>query len=225
MNENKLTAIIFGASGLTGKFVLEHLLYDNRYAEIKLFVRKELKVTSGKIKQILYRQDDMESVAQEIKGDHLFCCIGSTIKKAGSRDTFYKIDHDLVERIAKYASANKVASFVVVSSIGADHESRNFYLNTKGKMEESIKTFPFNNLSIVRPSMLLGIRHERRGLEEIGKIFGKLFAPLMVGSMRKYRPVHASTVAKAMIALANKPKGVNIVESDKLEEIASVKIN
>lgn len=223
MNENKLTAIIFGATGLTGRFVLEHLLYDDRYSEIKIFVRKEIKVSSGKVRQILFRSESIDSISAQIKGDHLFCCLGTTIKKAGSKDTFYRTDHDLVERIAKYASVNKVSSFVVVSSIGANHNARNFYLNTKGKMEESIKTFQFNNLSIVRPSMLMGIRHEKRTMEEIGKFFGKLFAPLMVSGLRKYKPIHASTVAKAMIRLANKQRGIYILDSDKLEELAAQK--
>lgn len=222
MNEIKNSAIVFGASGLTGRFVTEHLINDSRYDEIKLFVRKELKIPSGKIRQILFSTDNLQEIQEQVSGDHLFCCLGTTIKKAGSKEVFFNIDHNLVEKIAKIAAANKVKSFVVVSSIGANDHSRNFYLNTKGKMEESIKTFTFQNLSIVRPSMLMGMRTERRAMENIGKLVGKIFSPLMIGGLRKYKPIHSSTVAKAMINLANRPKGCFVVESDELEKLGRI---
>lgn len=223
MNNEKLTALVFGASGLTGKFVIEHLINDPDYELIKIFVRKELKIQHGKIRQVVINPDNIELISNEVVGDHLYCCIGSTIKKAGSKEVFYKTDHDLVERIAKIASSNKVRSFVVISSIGAKDRSSNFYLNTKGKMEESIKTFNFNNLSIVRPSMLLGIRHEKRLFEEAGKIVVRLLSPLLIGVTKKYKPIHASTVAKAMIKIAKDLKGTNIIESDQLEILADTK--
>ncbi len=219
MNTNDKTALVFGATGLTGNFVVEHLLRDENYSIIKVFVRKEQSVISGKIRQVIYNPDNIEQIADEVTGHHLFCCIGTTIKKAGSQQSFLKTDHDLVERIAKIASGNKVKSFVVISSIGADHKSRNFYLNTKGKMEESIKTFSFDNLSIVRPSMLMGIRAEKRIMEEAGKVIARFVSPLMIGKMKKYRPIHASTVATAMIRLASQPNGKYILESDQIESL------
>lgn len=219
MSIKNKTALVFGASGLTGNFVVEHLLGDEQYDEIKVFVRKELKVISGKVKQVIFTPENLEQIADEVTGDHLFCCIGTTIKKAGSQQAFLKTDHDLVERIAKIASFNKVKSFVVISSIGANDKSSNFYLKTKGKMEESIQTFGFENLSIVRPSMLLGMRHEKRLGEEAGKTIAKLITPLLVGPMRKYRPIHAAIVARAMIKLANKPNGKYLLESDQIENL------
>lgn len=220
MDSVKYTAVVFGASGLTGKFITEHLIADKHYEQVKLFVRKEFNINHGKVRQVVFNPENILSISEEITGDHLFCCIGTTIKKAGSRDVFFNTDHDLVEKIAKVASSNKIKSFVVISSIGASDNSRNFYLNTKGKMEESIRTFTFDNLSIVRPSMLLGIRRERRPLEEIGKMLAKVISPLFIGSLKKYKAIHASTVAKAMINLAKRPKGIYIVESDELEKIA-----
>lgn len=219
MSINKKTALVFGASGLTGNFVVEHLIQDEQYDIVKVFVRKELKTISGKVKQVIFTPENVEQISDEVKGDHLFCCIGTTIKKAGSQQAFMKTDHDLVERIAKISSFNKVKSFVVISSIGANHKSRNFYLMTKGKMEESIKTFNFDNLSIVRPSMLLGMRHEKRFGEEAGKTIAKFITPLLVGSMRKYRPIHAAVVARAMIKLANEPNGKYMLESDQIENL------
>lgn len=219
VNDKKLTGIVFGASGLTGHFVTEFLLADPRYDVVKVFTRRELKILSGKVKQVIFDEDNLNKVESEISGDHLFCCIGTTIKKAGSKEQFYKIDHNLVEKIAQSASANNVGSFSVVSSIGANHNSRNFYLGTKGKMEESIKTFNFDNLSIVRPSMLMGIRQEARPLEEIGKVMAKVVSPLLFGRMAKYKPIHAATVGKVMIYLANKGKGTYILESNEIEEL------
>lgn len=219
MSTNNKTALVFGASGLTGNFVVEHLLHDDNYDVIKVFVRKEQNVISGKIKQIIFTSENIEQISDQITGDHLFCCIGTTIKKAGSKQSFLKTDHDLVEKIAKIASDNKVKSFVVISSIGANHNSRNFYLNTKGKMEESIKTFTFDNLSIVRPSMLMGIRTEKRMMEEVGKVIAQFVAPIMVGKIKKYRPIHASTVATAMIKLASQPNGKYLLESDQIENL------
>lgn len=221
MEEKKCTALVFGATGLTGHFVTEHLLADKRYDNIKLFVREEFNFPFGKVKQIVFNSANVEAIEKEISGDHLYCCLGSTIKKAGSREEFYNIDHNLVERIAKIAASNRVKSFVVISSVGANDKSGNFYLKTKGEMEESIKTFTFCNLSIVRPSMLLGIRHEKRMMEEVTKTIAKLVGRFMVGKLKKYKPIHASIVAKAMIELANKPKGMHIVESDKLEQLAT----
>lgn len=220
MNDEKLTALVFGANGLTGNFVMEHLIGDPTYNTIKIFIRKELNIQHGKVRQVVFSSENIEQVSSELIGDHLFCCIGTTIKKAGSKEVFYKTDHDLVERIAKIASSNKVKSFVVISSIGARDNSSNFYLSTKGKMEESIKTFYFNNLSIVRPSILLGIRQERRILEDSGKLLIRIFSPLLIGRTKKYKPIHASTVAKAMIKLAKDFKGTNIIESDQLETLA-----
>ena len=223
MSTEKFTALVFGGSGMTGRFLTEHLIHDDRYDHIKLFVRKELPVYSGKVRQFVFDPENLDQIESEITGDHLFCCLGTTIKTAGSKEAFIKTDHDLVERIAKYASSNKVRSFIVISSIGAKHNSANFYLSTKGRMEESIKTFKFDVLAIVRPSMLLGIRHTRRIGEEIGKIIARIISPLMFGSLRQYKPIHASTVAKAMIILANGEKGVFTVQSNDLEKIAANK--
>ncbi len=219
MDDNKLTAIVFGASGLTGRFVTEQLISDSRYGEIKLIVRKEIKIPSGKFRQYLFTPENIAEIESQITGDHLFCCLGSTIKKAGSKKAFFDIDHNMVEKIAKMAAVNKVKSFVVISSIGAKDSSGNFYLNTKGKMEESVKTFTFQNLSIVRPSILMGMRKEQRTFENLGKLFSKLLSPLMLGPLKKYKPIHSATVAKAMIELANRSKGCFVVESDELQEL------
>lgn len=222
MTEKKeLTALVFGSSGLTGKFLVELLLKDPGYSHIKLFVRKEMKVYHGKIRQVVFNPDEIDIIIPEITGDQVFCCLGTTIKKAGSQHAFYKTDHDLVLSIARAASFNSIPVFSVISSIGADPKSRNFYLKTKGLMEVDLKMLNLINLNIFRPSLLLGMRSETRLFEEVSKFLFKHFSFVFIGRFRKYRPVHAEIVAKAMISTAKEKQGVCIIESDKIEEIGA----
>lgn len=222
MNETlSKTAIVFGASGLVGRFLTEELAHDTRYSSVTVFVRNEIGTFPKNINQVIFNPECLHEVADKIVADHIYCCIGTTRKKAGSNEKFYKTDHDLVERIAQSASINKASAFIVVSSIGASADSRNFYLKTKGQMEKSIRTFNFSNVSILRPSVLLGIRHESRFGEEIGKKLAILLAPALVGKMRKYRPIHAAAVAKAMVSSAFKGKGEFVLESDEIENLST----
>ncbi len=218
----KLTALIFGSTGLTGNFVLELLCKDERYEKVVVFVRKEIKIYHGKVKQVVFNPERINDIKHEITGDQLFCCLGSTIKKAGSREAFSKIDHQLIAEIAKVAKANGIRAFAVISSIGANPESGNFYLKTKGLTEEALKSLDFESLCILRPSMLLGLRPESRPLEDAGKVVFKILGKFMFGKLKKYRPIHAETVARAMIEAANQNHKVNILESDKIEEIGAI---
>lgn len=220
MSEDNLkTALVFGATGLIGGFVAELLEQDDRYKEVILFTRKPISTKAGKTRQITFNPADIQAITHHVKGDHLFCCIGTTIKKAGSKEIFFETDHNLVIEIAKAAASNHVQSFSLVSSIGASPKSGNFYLRTKGQVEESLKRLTFPNLNILRPSMLLGIRHEYRMMEEWGKTVAKLISPLLSGRLKKYRPVHAATVAEAMIISAFSGNGIHILESDQIENI------
>ena len=217
------TALVFGASGLTGKLLTEQLINDPRYNKVVVFVREKLLTINKNVEQVIFNPDDFSGIDNKMNGHHVYCCIGTTRAKAGSKKAFFKIDHDLVEKIAQSASLHKVESFIVVSSIGAAADSGNYYLRTKGLMEQSIETFNYNNISIMRPSMLLGMRGESRFMEDLGKTFTKLLTPLMVGKFRKYRPIHASDVAKVMRFAAFKEHGVFIYESDKIETLANDK--
>lgn len=223
MKENgKLTAIVFGSSGLTGRFLTELLLKDPRYGQLILFVRKESKVYHGRIKQVVFNPADIGKISNELAGDQVFCCIGTTIKKAGSQDAFYNTDHDLVIEIARTALLNQISVFSVISSIGADPKSGNFYLRTKGEMEYDLKKLGFGTLNILRPSLLLGLRAETRLMEDAGKFFLTKTKFLFTGRFRKYRPIHAETVARALIRVANENSGTIITESDKIEELGLI---
>ena len=216
------TALVFGASGLVGSELTNLLLSNDHYEKVKIFVRKKRDLQHPKLIQIVHPIDHPGEIAHEIKGDDLFCCLGTTMKKAGSREAFEWVDLHLTVQIASIARKNGVRKLIVVSSIGAKPDSRNFYLRTKGIMEQKILELPFENICIVRPSILLGQRTDRRIGEELGKFFIGLFSFLLSGPLRKYKGIQAETVARAMIRLANIVNKRVIMESHKLQDTGSL---
>ncbi len=224
--DNK-TALVFGATGLTGSKLVELLVDDGRYSEIIVFVRRKYGFENQKIKVKLVDFSIPQSFQEDIVGHDVFCCLGSTMKQSNNSHTaFRSVDIDLTIKIAEMASLNKVSSFIVVSSIGASTTSRNFYLRTKGKMEARLKKIPFQNLVIVRPSILLGPRNDKRSFERAGQTMAKLFKFAFVGKLKKYRGINAKDLASAMIHIANQNEGTAIVENDKLLQIAhSIRIH
>ena len=213
------TALVFGATGLVGTELCNLLIYDDHYDCVKVFVRQKMDLQHPKLVQVVNDLKEISGIESEIKGDDLYCCLGTTKKKAGSREAFEKVDLELPLKIAEIARKNQVRKFIVVSSIGAKPTSRNFYLRTKGKMEESILAMDFDNICIVRPSILLGQRKESRFGEEAGKVLVRIFSFLLNGPLKKYKGIHAQTVARAMIRLANTVNHKVVLESHKLQEM------
>lgn len=213
----KKTAILFGATGLTGSLVLRKLIQDERYEKIKVFTRTRIDVQSDKPEIVETGLEDLEKYESLITGHDVFCCLGTTIKKAGSREDFRKVDLEFPERIAAAAHRNGVPNFLIISSIGADPDSSNFYLRTKGEAENAIRKFGFKKLVILRPSMLLGKREELRLLEEAAKLIMIPLRAILRGKLRKYRAINAETVAKAMVKLANITTNKSIFESHEIE--------
>lgn len=154
--------------------------------------------------------------------DDIFVCLGTTIRNAGSREAFRRVDLDMVVEIARKGRATGAKRLVVVSSIGANPNSNNFYLQTKGRMEEEVKKLGYEFCGIVRPSLLLGKRKEFRFAERMGIILFRVFRFIFVGSLRKYRGIEAEAVAKSMVMLAATGKGVVTVESSILKQLADV---
>jgi uncharacterized protein YbjT (DUF2867 family) len=212
-------ALIAGSTGLVGNEILQQLLSDPRYIEIHVPGRRAPEVYDPRI--IFHPTDFSQLDDLPQKGIHeVYCTLGTTIKKAGSKEEFRLIDFEAVVNLARWAAAAEVKHFLVVSSIGAHPKSRTFYLRTKGQMEQVIKTCRLNNLTIVRPSLLLGQRKEFRLGEKISVWFMKPLGFLMSGPMKKYRPIEASQVAKAMIHLAKNELGDTfIVENERLLDI------
>ncbi len=221
-NRKKLkTAVVFGSTGLVGKTLVEQVLSNPKYRQVLCVNRRQQNIDDHRYKEIIDDLLDVKNLDDIRFGEDVFCCLGTTIKKAGNKAKFEKIDFDLPVEIGKIAEKKKVKHYIVVSSIGSQADSNNFYLRTKGRMEEAVQKLVIPQITIVRPSMLLGHRKEFRFGEELGKVVMKIFKPLISGKWKKYRAIHADDVAKAMIIIANsEPTGQVIFESKELQEIA-----
>jgi len=209
----KKTALLLGASGLVGSHLLKQLLESPHYAEVVAFTRRPLELQHPKLRQEILDFDNPDSA--KIKGDDLFCALGTTLRKAGSKEAQYRIDCTYPFEIGKIAWKNGVRQYLLVSSVGADAATSNFYLKTKGELEEKIRGLGFEHFVSVRPSFLFGERSEFRLGEKIGIVLAKAFVWLIP---RRYRGIEAEKVARALILLANEGStGVQFVESERLQ--------
>ncbi len=152
--------------------------------------------------------------------DDLFCCLGTTIRKAGSQDAFRRVDHDYPLALARLGKAAGAQQFLMVSALGADARSPVFYSRVKGEAEHDIAAIGLQKAIFMRPSILLGERHEPRPGERAGIFVGQLIAPLLVGPLRKYRPIHADDVAAAMLYAANNEVREGPIDSDEIVRLA-----
>ena len=219
--KDQRTAILLGATGLIGGYVLQNLLAEERYVRVKAFVRKKMDIEHARLEQHIIDFDQPQTWRSLVNGDDLFCCLGTTIRNAGSQDAFTKVDHDYPLEFAKAAVANGVGKFLLISSLGADAASSNFYLRTKGLVEQHIQELKFPSFIVLRPSMLLGPRKEFRAGELVGKFFMQVFFFLFLGTLKKYRAIHAAAVAKAMVMLGlEKSSGLRVIASDEIQRIA-----
>lgn len=216
------TALLFGASGLVGRQCLNELLAQDAYSDVHLFLRNPIPITHAKLKQHIINFDRLSAYADLLKGDDLFCCLGTTMRKAGSQEAFEKVDYGYPLQIAQLASDNGVEQYLLVTSVGSDASSSNFYLRTKGRVEEAVKSIPFRSVLIFRPSFLLGNRQESRLGERIGIMAVRALTAAPVSPLKKYRPIAATAVARAMVrqALANL-QGVHIFESDEIQTLGA----
>jgi uncharacterized protein YbjT (DUF2867 family) len=214
-------AIIIGATGLVGSHILRLLLENPIYEKVTILVRRKIELAHPKLNQQIF---DFEHPDNElIKTNEIYCAIGTTIKKAGSKEAQYHIDCEIPTAIAKIAKANNVTKFLLVSSLGANAQSSNFYLQTKGDLEQKIAKLNFKSFISARPSIILGERNEQRFGEKIGILLAKAFKPILLGSLKKYAGIEASDIAKALIKMANEDYlGNYFIESDKLKNIAKL---
>lgn len=214
------TAIVIGATGLTGTHLVAALLHDPAFSKVKVLVRQPWAHARPKLESIIVDFDDEESLAAALHGDILFCCIGTTIKKAGSQENFRAVDYNIPVKCARIAKEQGVSQFLLMSSINANPNSRNFYLRTKGQTEKAIEQVGFRSVNIFRPSVLIGPRKEFRLGEWIGRYLFLLFYFLLQGRWKKYRGIKAATVANAMmIAAKENDEGVSIYESDAIQSM------
>ena len=215
------TALIFGSSGLIGSYLLDLIIKDNNYNKIKLFVRSESKVVNSKIEIIKVDFDNLENYKNSIIGDDCFFCIGTTRKNTPDKNEYIKIEYNLPLDVAKLAKSNSINNFIYISSLGANSNAAGLYLKNKGQTEEELIKLNFSNLSILRPSILLGKRRENRIGEKIGIFVMKTLSPLFLGKMKKYKPIKVEHVAKTMLQVAKKDYQKNLFESDEIVKIGT----
>ena len=213
------SALLFGASGLVGGHVLNQLISNNNYSKIKLFVRSSINMSDPKIEIIQTDFNNLENHREDIKGDDCFFCIGTTKKNSPDKNEYKRVELEVPKQIAQIAKSNLVNSFVFISSGYADPKSSGDYLKFKGEVEEELKRLNFPKLGIMRPSFLLGDRKEKRIGEKIGIFVFKLLSPLFLGPLKKMKPIHSATVAKAMIAITQNDSSKTIFESNEISEI------
>ena len=213
------TALLFGSSGLVGGHLLNQLIKDNNYSKIKLFVRSEVEISDPKLEIIKIDFNNLQDHKEDIKGDDCFFCIGTTKQNSPDKNEYRRVELDIPKQIAQIAKSNSVNSFIFVSSGYADPKSSGDYLKFKGKVEEELKRLNFSKLGIMRPSFLLGDRKEKRIGEKIGIFVFRILSPLLVGPLKKMRPIHSETVAKAMIRAVNKNLEKDIFESNEIAEL------
>ena len=215
------TALLFGATGLVGSHLLNLLISNNNYSKIKVFVRSSIELNDPKIEIIQTDFNNLKNHREDIKGDDCFFCIGTTKKNSPDKNEYKRVELEVPKQVAQIAKSNLVNSFVFVSSGYADPKSSGDYLKFKGLVEEELKRLNFSKLGIMRPSFLLGNRQEKRVGEKIGIFVFKLLSPLFLGPLKKMKPIHSVTVAKAMIKIANENFEKIIFESDEIVELTS----
>ena len=214
-------ACILGATGLVGGHLLDLLGEDESYSEIIVVNRRETGVSEGKIKEVVIEQfDQLDQYTEALKADDYYCCLGTTIKTAGSKEAFKKVDFEYVVNIAAVAKENDADSFSVISAMGAKAGSMIFYNQVKGEMEDAVKAIKNKRTYIFRPSLIAGNRNEERAGEKTAQwIFDKLDF-VFKGPLKKYGAVDAKQIASAMQkTVAQKQEAFLIIESDKIQEI------
>lgn len=223
MSNNSKTAIVLGASGLVGSFLLDMLLNSEAYSSVVIFVRKDTGKKHSKLIQYIIDFNQLNSYTDLVQGDDLFCCLGTTIKQAKSREAFKEVDYGYPVQFAEMAKKNGVKQYLLVTSIGANAKSSVFYLKTKGECEQAIKEIDIPSTSVFRPASLLGARKEVRPLEKVSEGVLKVASFFLVGKLKKYKPVQAEQVAYAMYSVAQSAKvGFNVYESDQIQSFPQV---
>jgi uncharacterized protein YbjT (DUF2867 family) len=220
------TAIILGATGLVGSHLLDLLLADDYFNSVRILVRKPISLSNPKLKMELVNFDDENDYEKKLgAGDSLFCCIGTTNKKVkGNKEAYRKVDYQIPVNAAKFSFAAGCRKYLLVSAVGANARSSNFYLRLKGETENAIVQYRFEAVHLFRPSILLGKRNEPRRGEALGKSVMNLFSFLLIGNLRKYRPIAAIDVAKSMLAAAKTDdKGVFIETYAEMQSRLKVK--
>jgi uncharacterized protein YbjT (DUF2867 family) len=213
----KKTAIILGATGLTGSILLEKLLKDTSFEKIKLFSRSTAQNNSPNIEEHLIDMFQLENHSDTFTADVVFCCIGTTKSKTPNKETYKKIDYGIPVAAAKLAKKNGIKTFIVISAMGADVNSSVFYNKTKGEMQRDVLNENIENTYILQPSLIVGNRSENRLGEKVAIFFMKTFGFLFP---KKYKMIEAETIAEAMLIITKEGFSKQQITSEEIKQIA-----
>jgi uncharacterized protein YbjT (DUF2867 family) len=221
VSNRKKTALVLGASGLVGNELVKVLIQQDKYEKIHLLVRKPIEVKHSNCEQHVLDFDQLHNYSELFHVTDVFCCLGTTIKKAKTKAAFRKVDYEYPFEAAKLASISGVEKFLIITAMGSNSKSMIFYNQVKGQVEESLAKLNLPSVHIFRPSLLLGKRAEFRFGEKMAEKSSALLNAVMVGPLRPYKAIEARNVATAMAAVAGTSKmGVNIYPSQEIERIA-----
>lgn len=220
MEQRNKTAIIIGATGLTGGQLLNALLSDNRYQKIKLISRTSIGINSDKIEEFLGNVIDLENFARDFTGDEVFCCIGTTQSKTPDKEMYRKIDYGIPVKAAELCKTNGIDTFLVISALGSNPKSKVFYNRLKGEMENAVMAIGLRHTYILQPSLINGKRNEWRFGEWLVKQLFKVFDLLLLGPLKKYQSIHPDEIVKCMIWLANNKPIAGRISSEKIKKLA-----
>ncbi|WP_231689583.1 NAD-dependent epimerase/dehydratase family protein [Bacillus sp. FJAT-27245] len=216
-------ALVLGATGLVGGHLVEKLAGREEYSEIKIIGRRATGIIKPKIKETILDMENLTRHPEEFKADDIYCCLGTTMKKAGSKEAFMFVDYDLPLLAGKLALQGGAKRFFIISAMGANRKSAFYYSRVKGEMEREAALMPFSAVHIFRPSLLVGDRKEFRFGEKLAKWITWPFWRLMSGKLLKFAPIAAETVAEAMVAIAlGDTKGIVVHESDEIAKLGKM---
>lgn len=219
MKEKEKSAIILGATGLTGSLLMDRLLQDGRYTKVKLFSRSPIGSSDPKLEEFIGDMLQLEKFKNDFYADEVYCCIGTTKAKTPDAEMYKKIDFGIPVSAAELCRSNGIDTFLVVSALGADPKSSIAYNRIKGDMEVSVVQCGIPKTHILRPSLIVGGRTEKRTGEWLGNQAMKILNPILLGPLKKYRSIKAETIADAMIWLANNNYKEVYLESDDIKMV------
>lgn len=220
MEKGRKSAIVLGATGLTGGVLLQRLLEDERYYKVKVFTRNHLKTESEKLEEYLIDLFELDKFQELFHADEVYCCVGSTQKKTPDNEIYRKVDFGIPATAAQLCRLNNISTFMVISAMGANENSSIFYNRTKGEMEGAVLDKKLKKTHILRPALIGGDRQEKRPMESAFKKIMEFVNPLLKGKLKKYQSIHPDEIVEAMLFLANNSYASVILESDEIKEVA-----
>lgn len=214
------SAIILGATGLTGSLLLEQLIADESFSRIILFSRSTAKVNHPKVEEYIIDLFELEQHKEQFNADVVFCCIGTTKKKTPDQSLYRKIDFGIPVTAAQMCRDKGIETFLVISAMGANKNSSIFYNRTKGEMEEEVLAQQITNTYILRPALITGDRSEKRAGEKFAIYLFKVLDWFMIGPLKKYQSISAKQIATAMLNLSKSTYNQSVIDSATIKKLA-----